>query len=115
MTEKVGKILNQIKKELEGIKNELKKSNVLKIKRYKEWLTMKKKWKKTHSKQLNYETVFFKMTFSIVASNPVTKELCVATMTCLVAVGEIVPMVIPSVGSTAVQAKLKPSNRFKIL
>ena len=51
MTEKVGKILNQIKKELEGIKNELKKSNVLKNKRYKEWLTMKKKWKKTHSKQ----------------------------------------------------------------
>ena len=55
------------------------------------------------------------MTFSIVASNPVTKELCVATMTCLVAVGEIVPMVIPGVGSTAVQAKVKPSNRFKIL
>ena len=47
---KVSKILNQIKKELEGIKNELKKSNVLKNKRYKEWLTMKKKWKKTHSK-----------------------------------------------------------------
>ena len=46
MTEKVGKILNQIKKELEGIKNELKKSNALKNKRYKEWLTMKKKWKK---------------------------------------------------------------------
>ena len=55
------------------------------------------------------------MTFSIVASNPITKELCVATMTCLVAVGEIVPMVIPGVGSTAVQAKVKPSNRFKIL
>ena len=50
MTEKVGKILNQIKKELEGIKNELKKSNALKNKRHKEWLTMKKKWKKTHSK-----------------------------------------------------------------
>ena len=50
MTEKVNKILNQIKKELEAIKNELKKSNVLKNKRYKEWLTMKKKWKKTHSK-----------------------------------------------------------------
>ena len=50
MTEKVSKILNQIKKELEGIKSELKKSNALKIKRYKEWLTMKKKWKKTHSK-----------------------------------------------------------------
>ena len=55
------------------------------------------------------------MTLSIVASNPITKELCVATMTCLVAVGEIVPMVIPGVGSTAVQAKVKPSNRFKIL
>ena len=50
MAEKLSRILNQIKKELEGIKNELKKSNVLKIKRYKEWLTMKKKWKKTHSK-----------------------------------------------------------------
>ena len=47
---KISKILNQIKKELEGIKNELKKSNALKDKRYKEWLTMKKKWKKTHSK-----------------------------------------------------------------
>ena len=45
---KVSKILNQIKKELEGIKNELKKSNVLRDKRYKEWLTMKKKWKRTH-------------------------------------------------------------------
>ena len=50
MAEKVSKILNQIKKELEGIKSELKKSNALKNKRYKEWLTMKKKWKKTHSK-----------------------------------------------------------------
>ena len=50
MTEKVSKILNQIKKELGGIKNELKKSNVLRDKRYKEWLAMKKKWKKTHSK-----------------------------------------------------------------
>ena len=50
MAEKVDKILNQIKNELEGIKNELKKSNSLKTKRYKEWLTMKKKWKKTHSK-----------------------------------------------------------------
>ena len=50
MKEKVDKILNQIKKELEGIKKELKKSNVLKDKRYKEWLTMKKKWKKNHSK-----------------------------------------------------------------
>ena len=50
MAEKVNRILNQIKKELEGIKSELKKSNVLKNKRYKEWLTMKKKWKKTHSK-----------------------------------------------------------------
>ena len=55
------------------------------------------------------------MTLSIVASNPITKELCVATMTFLVAVGDIVPMVIPDVGSIAVQAKVKPSNRFKIL
>ena len=50
MTEKTDKILNQIKKELEGIKNELKKSNALKNKRHKEWLIMKKKWKKNHSK-----------------------------------------------------------------
>ena len=50
MTEKVGKILNQIKKELEGIKNELKKSNASRDKRYKEWTKMKMKWKKTHSK-----------------------------------------------------------------
>ena len=55
------------------------------------------------------------MTLSIVASNPITKELCVATMTFLVAVGDIVPMVIPGAGSVAVQAKVKPSNRFKIL
>ena len=47
---KVSKILNQIKKELEGIKNELKKSNVLKDKRYKEMMKWKKKWKKTHTK-----------------------------------------------------------------
>ena len=45
---KVSKILNQIKKELEGIKNELKKSNVLKDKRYKEMMRWKKKWKKSH-------------------------------------------------------------------
>ena len=50
MTEKVGKILNQIKKELEGIKNELKKSNASRDKRYKEWTIMKKQWKKTHIK-----------------------------------------------------------------
>ena len=50
MTVTVSKILNQIKKELEGIKNELKKPNALKDKKYKEWLTMKKKWEKTHSK-----------------------------------------------------------------
>ena len=36
MTEKVDMILNQIKKELEGIKNELKKSNASRDKRYKE-------------------------------------------------------------------------------
>ena len=53
MTEKVGKILNQIKKELEGIKNELKKSNASRDKRYKEWTKMKKKLKKTHQSSLN--------------------------------------------------------------
>ena len=42
MTEKTDKILNQIKKELEGIKNELKKSNASRDKRYKEWTKMKK-------------------------------------------------------------------------
>ena len=47
---KVSKILNQIKKEVEGIKNELIKSNASRDARYKEWLAMKKKWKKTHSK-----------------------------------------------------------------
>ena len=50
MSDKVSKILNQIKKELEGIKNELKKSNVLKDKRYKEMMRWKKKWQKTHKK-----------------------------------------------------------------
>ena len=50
MSEKVSKILNQIKKELEGIKNELKKSSVLKNKRYQEMIKWKKKWKKTHTK-----------------------------------------------------------------
>ena len=50
MNEKVNKILNQIKKELEGIKNELRKSNALKDKRYKEMMKWKKKWKKTHTK-----------------------------------------------------------------
>ena len=36
MTEKENKILSKIVKELEGIKNELKKSNGLRDKRYKE-------------------------------------------------------------------------------
>jgi len=53
MTEKENKILPKILKELGDIKNELKKSNALRDKRYKEmkqrWLTMKMKWKKTHS------------------------------------------------------------------
>ena len=51
MTEKVGKILNQIKKKLEGIKNELKKSNASRDKRYKEWMTMKKKWRKRRNER----------------------------------------------------------------
>ena len=59
MSEKVSKILNQIKKELEGIKNELKKSNVLKDKRYKEMMKWKKKWKKTHTKRKNRQMLDF--------------------------------------------------------
>ena len=50
---KVSKILNQIKKELEGIKNELKKSNVLKDKRYKEMM----KWKKNGKKLIRNEKI----------------------------------------------------------
>ena len=50
MTEKENKILSKIIKELKGIKNELKKSNVLKDKRYKEMMKWKKQWKKTHTK-----------------------------------------------------------------
>ena len=50
MTEKVSKTLNKIRKELEGIKNELKKSNFLKDKRYKEMMKWKKNWKKAHKK-----------------------------------------------------------------
>ena len=50
MAEKENKILSKILKELGSIKNELKKSNALRDKRYKEmkqkWLTMKMKWKK---------------------------------------------------------------------
>ena len=47
---KISKILNLIKKELEGIKNELRKSNASRDKRYEEMMKWKKKWKKTHSK-----------------------------------------------------------------
>ena len=55
------------------------------------------------------------MTFSIVASNPGTKELCVATSTCLVAVGDLVPCILPNVGAICVQAMVKPSYREIIL
>ena len=55
------------------------------------------------------------MTFSIVASNPNTKELCVATSTCLVAVGDLVPCILPNVGAICVQAIVKPSYRTTIL
>ena len=44
------KILNKIIKELHGIKNELKKSNAFKDKRYKQMMKWKKKWKTTHTK-----------------------------------------------------------------
>ena len=55
------------------------------------------------------------MTFSIVAFNPSTKELCVATSTCLVAVGNLVPSILPNVGAICVQAMVKPSFRKIIL
>ena len=55
------------------------------------------------------------MTFSIVASNPSTKELCVATSTGLVAVGNLVPSILPNVGAICVQAMVKPSYRDTIL
>ena len=55
------------------------------------------------------------MTFSIVASNPITKELCVATSTGLVAVGNLVPSILPNVGAICVQAMVKPSYRETIL
>jgi len=55
------------------------------------------------------------MTFSIVASNPSTKELCVATSTGLVAVGNLVPSILPNVGAICVQAMVKPSYRDAIL
>ena len=55
------------------------------------------------------------MTFSIVASNPSTKELCVATSTGLVAVGNLVPSILPNVGAICVQAMVKPSYREIIL
>jgi len=55
------------------------------------------------------------MTFSIVASNPSTKELCVATSTGLVAVGNLIPSILPKVGAICVQAMVKPSYREIIL
>jgi len=55
------------------------------------------------------------MTFSIVATNPSTKELCVATSTGLVAVGNLVPSILPNVGAICVQAMVKPSYRETIL
>ena len=55
------------------------------------------------------------MTFSIVATNPSTKELCVATSTGLVAVGNLVPSILPNVGAICVQAMVKPSYRDSIL
>ena len=55
------------------------------------------------------------MTFSIVASNPSTKELCVATSTGLVAVGNLVPSILPNIGAICVQAMVKPSYRETIL
>ena len=59
--------------------------------------------------------IIFKMTFSILSSNVNTGELCVASSTCYVAVGDRVPKIMPGVGAVAVQASPKPSNRIDIL
>jgi uncharacterized Ntn-hydrolase superfamily protein len=63
----------------------------------------------------DYLYFFPKMTFSIVSSIAQTGELCVATATCYVAVGDRVPKIMPGVGAVAVQASPKPSNRLDIL
>ena len=55
------------------------------------------------------------MTFSIIASNPGTKELCVATSTGLFAVGDLAPCILPNVGAICVQAMVNPSYRANIL
>ena len=55
------------------------------------------------------------MTFSIVSSITNTGELCVATATCVVAVGDRVPKLLPQVGAIAVQALPKPTDRKNIL
>ena len=55
------------------------------------------------------------MTFSIVATNPSTKELCAATSTGLVAVGDLVPCIFPNVGAICVQDMVNPSSRETIL
>lgn len=50
------------------------------------------------------------MTFSILASDFKTGELCVATATYFLAVGNNVPKIIPDVGAIVVQASAKTSN-----
>jgi uncharacterized Ntn-hydrolase superfamily protein len=55
------------------------------------------------------------MTFTIVAGNPATGELGVATTTCLVGVGDVVPAAKVGVGAIGCQAHIRPSSRDEVL
>lgn len=55
------------------------------------------------------------MTFTIVAGDPNTGEMGVATTTCLVGVGDVVPAAKAGIGVVACQAHIRPSNRAKLL
>ena len=55
------------------------------------------------------------MTFSIVAGNPATGELGIATTTCLVGVGDAVPAAKVGVGAIGCQAQIRPSSRQRLL
>jgi uncharacterized Ntn-hydrolase superfamily protein len=55
------------------------------------------------------------MTFSIVAGDPETGELGIATTTCLVGVGDVVPGAKVGVGVIGCQAHIRPSSRQALL
>ena len=55
------------------------------------------------------------MTFTIVARDPITRELGVATTTCLVGVGDVVPAAASGIAVVGCQAQIRPSSRAEIL